>query len=137
MKRPEVSCGIMSLLMKVRGSAKGKAASTKFTRISTNGTQSIVLCEPITGRTHQVRKMLVVLDWLFLAIQKFGCIFEYDFYFYIFFSFDEENAFDLNSMLLIYLIFGLNIAILCKPHSLQKKYSIISIFNVLFFEAEI
>lgn len=43
--------------MKVRESAKGKTASTKFTRISTNGTQSIVLCEPVTGRTHQVRKV--------------------------------------------------------------------------------
>ncbi|KAF5932837.1 hypothetical protein HYC85_029008 [Camellia sinensis] len=32
---------------------KGKAACTKFTRISTNGTHSIILCEPITGRTHQ------------------------------------------------------------------------------------
>ncbi|XP_027330461.1 RNA pseudouridine synthase 7 isoform X1 [Abrus precatorius] len=39
----------------VRDSAKGKAASTKFTRISTNGTESIILCEPITGRTHQIR----------------------------------------------------------------------------------
>lgn len=35
-------------------SMKGKSACTKFTRISTNGTHSIVLCEPITGRTHQV-----------------------------------------------------------------------------------
>ncbi|XP_038999278.1 RNA pseudouridine synthase 7-like [Hibiscus syriacus] len=33
---------------------KGKAARTKFTRISTNGTHSIVLCEPVTGRTHQI-----------------------------------------------------------------------------------
>ncbi|KAK6924629.1 Pseudouridine synthase, RsuA/RluA-like [Dillenia turbinata] len=36
-------------------SLKGKPACTKFRRISTNGTQSIVLCEPITGRTHQIR----------------------------------------------------------------------------------
>lgn len=36
-------------------SSKGKTACTKFTRVSTNGNQSIVLCEPITGRTHQVR----------------------------------------------------------------------------------
>ncbi|WMV20967.1 hypothetical protein MTR67_014352 [Solanum verrucosum] len=36
-------------------SLKGKAACTKFTRISTNGKQSIVLCEPVTGRTHQIR----------------------------------------------------------------------------------
>ncbi|RZC59457.1 hypothetical protein C5167_006759 [Papaver somniferum] len=33
----------------------GKAACTKFTRVSTNGTHSIVLCEPVTGRTHQIR----------------------------------------------------------------------------------
>ena len=37
------------------GAVKGKAASTKFTQINTDGTHSIVLCEPITGRTHQVR----------------------------------------------------------------------------------
>ena len=39
------------------GAAKGKSACTKFTRISTNGTHSTVLCEPITGRTHQVRNI--------------------------------------------------------------------------------
>ncbi|MED6148717.1 hypothetical protein PIB30_055485 [Stylosanthes scabra] len=39
----------------LRDSAKGKTASTKFTRICSNGAQSIVLCEPITGRTHQIR----------------------------------------------------------------------------------
>ncbi|KAI3901082.1 hypothetical protein MKW92_015204 [Papaver armeniacum] len=33
----------------------GKSACTKFTRVSTNGTHSIVLCEPVTGRTHQIR----------------------------------------------------------------------------------
>ncbi|RWR86990.1 RNA pseudouridine synthase 7 isoform X1 [Cinnamomum micranthum f. kanehirae] len=35
--------------------AKGKDACTKFTRICTNGTHSVVLCEPVTGRTHQIR----------------------------------------------------------------------------------
>ncbi|KAL3617578.1 hypothetical protein CASFOL_037899 [Castilleja foliolosa] len=40
---------------------KGKASCTKFTRISTNGTQSIVSCEPITGRTHQIRVHLQFL----------------------------------------------------------------------------
>lgn len=34
---------------------KGKAACTKFRRISTNGEYSIVQCEPLTGRTHQIR----------------------------------------------------------------------------------
>ncbi|KAK9113398.1 hypothetical protein Syun_020195 [Stephania yunnanensis] len=34
---------------------KSKHASTKFSRISTDGIHSIVLCEPITGRTHQIR----------------------------------------------------------------------------------
>ncbi|CAA7021469.1 unnamed protein product [Microthlaspi erraticum] len=34
---------------------KGKPACTKFTRIATNGTHSLVLCEPVTGRTHQIR----------------------------------------------------------------------------------
>lgn len=39
--------------------AKGKSACTKFTRVSTNGTESIVLCEPITGRTHQVKRLIL------------------------------------------------------------------------------
>lgn len=36
---------------------KGKVACTKFNRISTDGKHSIVSCRPITGRTHQVRKV--------------------------------------------------------------------------------
>ncbi|CAA0827294.1 RNA pseudouridine synthase 7 [Striga hermonthica] len=53
--------------------SKGKVACTKFTRISTNGTESIVLCEPITGRTHQIRVHLQFLghpianDMLYLS----------------------------------------------------------------------
>ncbi|KAF5476511.1 hypothetical protein F2P56_003258 [Juglans regia] len=52
---------------------KGKAACTKFTRISTDGTTSIVLCEPITGRTHQIRVHLqymghpIANDMLYLS----------------------------------------------------------------------
>ncbi|KAL8159317.1 hypothetical protein V2J09_000854 [Rumex salicifolius] len=34
---------------------KGKTACTKFKRVYTNGSYSIVLCEPVTGRTHQIR----------------------------------------------------------------------------------
>ncbi|CAL9192116.1 RNA pseudouridine synthase 7-like isoform X1 [Musa acuminata AAA Group] len=34
---------------------KGKTACTKFTRINTNGKYSLVLCKPVTGRTHQIR----------------------------------------------------------------------------------
>ncbi|XP_020977583.1 uncharacterized protein LOC107635182 isoform X1 [Arachis ipaensis] len=49
---PPWSSSLVILL--VRDSAKGKAASTKFTQISSNGAQSIVLCEPITGHTHQL-----------------------------------------------------------------------------------
>ncbi|KAG2678471.1 hypothetical protein I3760_11G003400 [Carya illinoinensis] len=52
---------------------KGKVACTKFTRISTDGTTSIVLCEPITGRTHQIRVHLqymghpIANDMLYLS----------------------------------------------------------------------
>nr|XP_043636246.1 RNA pseudouridine synthase 7-like [Erigeron canadensis] len=40
---------------KAKSTLNGKAACTKFTRISTNGKFSIVSCHPITGRTHQIR----------------------------------------------------------------------------------
>ncbi|CAN1318137.1 RNA pseudouridine synthase 7 [Linum perenne] len=56
--------------------ANGKHACTKFTRISTNGTHSIVLCKPITGRTHQIRVHLhyaghpIANDFLYLYKQE-------------------------------------------------------------------
>jgi hypothetical protein len=46
------------LLQVCDGSGKalpsGKQACTKFQRICTDGNHSIVLCKPVTGRTHQV-----------------------------------------------------------------------------------
>ncbi|KAL5543838.1 hypothetical protein UlMin_007622 [Ulmus minor] len=53
--------------------AKGKVACTKFTRLTTSGTHSIVLCEPVTGRTHQIRVHLqymghpIANDMLYLS----------------------------------------------------------------------
>ncbi|GAB4860381.1 hypothetical protein Ancab_035539 [Ancistrocladus abbreviatus] len=52
---------------------RGKAACTKFTRINTNGTYSLVLSEPLTGRTHQIRVHLqhtghpIANDMLYLS----------------------------------------------------------------------
>lgn len=58
-------------------SLKGKAASTKFTRISTNGTHSIVLCEPITGRTHQVKRFAFLITNLRPTVFKYSVMLSY------------------------------------------------------------
>lgn len=83
-------CSIMALLMgrviswlqvESAGNActslKGKAASTKFTRISTNGTHSIVLCEPITGRTHQVNRFAFLITNLCPTVFKYSVMLSY------------------------------------------------------------
>ncbi|XP_022988439.1 RNA pseudouridine synthase 7-like [Cucurbita maxima] len=57
---------------------KGKAAQTKFTRVCSDGVHSIVLCEPITGRTHQIRVHLqytgypIANDALYLTKETSG-----------------------------------------------------------------
>jgi hypothetical protein len=37
----------------------GKQALTRFQRICTDGVHSIVLCKPVTGRTHQVSNFVL------------------------------------------------------------------------------
>lgn len=44
-------------------SEKGKDCITKFKRLSYNGTSSVVLCKPQTGRMHQIRVHLQYLGY--------------------------------------------------------------------------
>lgn len=42
-------------------SPKGKECTTTFQKIGYNGTSSVVLCKPLTGRMHQIRVHLQYL----------------------------------------------------------------------------
>jgi 23S rRNA-/tRNA-specific pseudouridylate synthase len=42
-------------------SPKGKDCLTKFEKLGYNGTTSVVLCKPLTGRMHQIRVHLQYL----------------------------------------------------------------------------
>jgi len=37
------------------GESEGKESRTEFRLVCTNGKESVVLCQPVTGRTHQIR----------------------------------------------------------------------------------
>lgn len=55
----------------------GKHALTRFQRICTDGTHSIVLCKPVTGRTHQVH-LLSFVRFTALSIQVVGCMLKWN-----------------------------------------------------------
>ena len=42
-------------------SPQGKDCHTEFQKLSYNGTTSVVLCKPLTGRMHQIRVHLQYL----------------------------------------------------------------------------
>lgn len=54
-------------------SAKGKDCTTNFQKLGFNGTTSVVLCKPRTGRMHQIRVHLQFLGkfTLFLLCSEF------------------------------------------------------------------
>ena len=57
---------LLTILITIRG---GKDCWTEFERLSFNGSTSVVLCRPHTGRMHQIRVHLQ-----FLGEDRFSCI---------------------------------------------------------------
>ena len=56
----------------------GKECWTEFERLSFNGTSSVVLCRPHTGRMHQIRVHLQYIgDYGFVGF-SFGKLFIFD-----------------------------------------------------------
>ena len=51
---------------------EGKPCSTKFTFLSYNGLTSLVKCEPLTGRTHQIRVHLQFLGYPIANDPQYG-----------------------------------------------------------------
>ena len=51
-------------------SPQGKECKTEFERLSFNGTTSVVLCRPFTGRMHQIRVHLQYLGKLLWIITR-------------------------------------------------------------------
>jgi 23S rRNA-/tRNA-specific pseudouridylate synthase len=50
----------------------GATARTRFWRIATNHTGSLLLCQPITGRTHQIRVHLKYLGYKIVGDRLYG-----------------------------------------------------------------
>ena len=52
--------------------ADGAACKTRYDVISTDGVHSMVRCEPVTGRTHQIRVHLAARGWPIVGDRVYG-----------------------------------------------------------------